>query len=225
MRLETGPSEVFVLPLRGSLGVEVSHARRGRLDRGEVRPRRPGERVQRGHRLRLRRPRQRGRAEQRRGRRGRPPVGAVQQPARGPLRRGGRRAGRGARRRQREPTGHQLRRARGVGPRREADLLRADHPARQLVELPAAQARRRGAVRGGQRGDLLLPDRRRRPGHAVARRASATTAPTPVRSTTRPGSSRSTRRSRCATTTWCWSRTATTARAWPRRATRCTTST
>ena len=61
----------------------------------------------------------------------------------------------------------ELRRARRLGPRREADLLRADHPARQLVELPAAQARRQRPVPGGQRGDLLLPDRRRRPGHAV----------------------------------------------------------
>ena len=39
----------------------------------------------------------------------------------------------------------------------------------------------------------------------------------------RPGSRRSTRRSRCATTTWCSFRTATTARAWRRTATRCTT--
>ncbi len=145
--------------------------RPGRLDRGEVRPRRPGERVQRGHRLRLRRPRQRGRAEQRRGRGGGDPGRALQQPAGGPLRRGVRRTCRDARSGQREPTGQQLRGPRGVGPRREADLLRADHATRQLVELPAAQARRLGALRGGQRGDLLLPDRRLRPGHAVARGA------------------------------------------------------
>ena len=46
---------------------------------------------------------------------------------------------------------------------------RADHPAGQLVELPAAQARCVRAVRGRQRGDLLLPDRGGRPGHALAR--------------------------------------------------------
>ena len=93
---------------------------------------------------------------------------------------------------------------------------RADHAARQLVELPTAQARRVGAVRGGQRGDLLLPDRRTRPGHPVPRRRAATTGPTPAPSTRRPGWRRSTRPSRCATTTWCSSRTATTVRAWRR---------
>ena len=110
-----------------------------------------------------------------------------------------------------------------LGPRRQAGLLRADHPGRQLVELPAAQARRERPVPGRQRGDLLLPDRRRT-GDAIPR-ASATTAPTPAPSTRRPGWRRSTRPTGCATTTSCWCRTATTGRASRRRATRCTTST
>ena len=213
-----------MLPLRGSLGVEVSAAER-RLARGEVRPRRSAERVQRGDRLRLRRPRQHDRSPQRRRRGGGAPGCALQHPSRGSLRRRRGRPRRDPRCRQRQSPGQQLRRARGVGARREAGLLRADHAARQLVELPTAQARRVGAVRGGQRGDLLLPDRRTRPGHPLPHRPAATTGPTPARSTRRPGSRRSTRRSRCATTTWYSSRTATTVRAWRRTATRCTTST
>ena len=173
-------------------------------DRGEVRPRRPGQRVQRGHRLRLRRPRQRGHAA-------RPTsVAEVALPAsrcstrlEAAVRRRGRRAGGDPRGRPGEPPGQQLRRARCLGPRREADRRRADHAARQLVELPAAQARRLRAVRGGQRGDLLLPDRRGRPGHAVARRPRLP--PHLHRPRARRGRSRrrSTRPSRCATTTSC----------------------
>ena len=225
MRLETGPSEVFVLPLRGSLGVEVAHVDQagsteakfdldGRasvfsavtdfayVGRDSVVVLSSDEVAE----VAIPAARCSNRLEARYGAASDVPVET-----------------RGAG--QREPTGQQLRGPRGLGPRREADLLRADHSARQLVELPTAQARRLGALRGGQRGDLLLPDRRLRPGHAVARRRTATTARTPGPSTTRSASSRSTRRSRSATTTSCWSRTATTDRAWPRRATRCTTST
>ena len=43
--------------------------------------------------------------------------------------------------------------------RRQADVCRAAHARRQLVELPAAPPRRLAGVPGEQRGDLLLPDR------------------------------------------------------------------
>ena len=66
--------------------------------------------------------------------------------------------------------GQQLLHARGVRGRR-ADRLRGAHPRRQLVVVPAAQARHRRAGRGRARGDLLLRGRpgARRPGVAYQR--------------------------------------------------------
>ena len=56
-----------------------------------------------------------------------------------------------------------------LGPRRQARLLRAGDPARATGRATRrTSTTRREPVPGGQRGDLLLPDRRRRPGHAVA---------------------------------------------------------
>ena len=69
-----------------------------------------------------------------------------------------RRARRAARRRQLQPAGAQLRHRRRLRGRL-ADRLRGDHPRRQLVELPGAQARREHRRRVGARGDLLLRDR------------------------------------------------------------------
>lgn len=72
------------------------------------------------------------------------------------VRAGGRRARRGARRRALDPAGEQpddARRVRGGQARR----LRDPHPGRQLVVLPAPQARRGERPRVRQRGDLLLP--------------------------------------------------------------------
>lgn len=71
---------------------------------------------------------------------------------------------RGARQRHLRPPGAQLRRRRRLRVR-PADRRGGDHPRRQLVLVPAAQARRAPAGRGvGAGGDLLLRDRRpRRP--------------------------------------------------------------
>ena len=99
-------------------------------------------------------------------------------PLRSGLRRGRRRADRAARRRARDPAGRQLHGARGLRRRRPADLLRAADSRRQLVELSAAQARRDARVRGGQRGDLLLPRRAPRTGSRTPPTASPCTAPT-----------------------------------------------
>ena len=62
--------------------------------------------------------------------------------------------------------------------RRAPDVRRAAHPGRQLVLLPAAQARRLAGVPGEQRGDLLLPDRSGWRHLVRDRRASACTAST-----------------------------------------------
>ena len=72
---------------------------------------------------------------------------------------GRRRARRAARCRSVDPPGEQLHVAGGVRRRRQADLRRGAHARRQLVELPAAQARRQPRVPREQRGDLLLPRR------------------------------------------------------------------
>ena len=87
-----------------------------------------------------------------------------------PLRpgRGGRRSRSGAPARPpaRSPTSS----ARSLARRRAAHVRRAAHPRRQLVLLPAPQARRLGRVPGQQRGDLLLPHR---PGRRDAARPTA----------------------------------------------------
>ena len=59
-----------------------------------------------------------------------------------------------------------------------ADLLRGAHARRQLVVLPAAQARRHAGQPGLKRGDLLLPRRPHRHDGLRATRASASTART-----------------------------------------------
>ena len=147
-----------MLPLAGVAG-EVRRRRHGAVEAAFDLAGRDSV-FSRGHRLRLRRPRQRRRrCVSDDGAEVALPSARCRAPPAGVRRRRGR-PGRGARCRTGHPPGQQLRRARRLGPRREADLLRADHPAGQLVELPAAQARRRRPVRGGQRGDLLLPDRR-----------------------------------------------------------------
>ena len=81
---------------------------------------------------------------------------------------------------------------------RPAARLRGDHAGRQLVVLPAAQARRGTAGGVGARGDLLLRDRERDRG---AGRAAG-----PVSATsgsTGPPAGRSTCSPRCAAATWC----------------------
>ena len=93
-------------------------------------------------------------------------------PAR-PLRRRRRRGDRDPWRRPGHAPGHELRQPRGVGRRRPADVRGIADPRRQLVELPAPQARRLARVPGQQRGDLLLPDRRRRLDRLRARTVSA----------------------------------------------------
>ena len=77
-------------------------------------------------------------------------------------------AGRAARRRSVQPPGPQLRHP-GLADREQDHRLRGDHPRRQLVVLPGAQARRgdRDGVRAG--GDLLLRDRSRAAGPARVR--------------------------------------------------------
>ncbi len=93
---------------------------------------------------------------------------------------------RGPRRRRRDPPDQQLPRRRRLRSR-APDRRRGPHAGRELVVLPAAQARRAHRGRDPARGDLLLPDPR-------ASTASACTGPT------RP-TARSTRRSRSATAT------------------------
>ena len=171
--IATGDSELFVLPLSATgltvtVGGETFAGRRAQLG---VRPR---------HRLRVRRARQRGHDHQRVGRRGRAAVGAVRpRPAR-PLRLGRRRRDRDPRRRPSHPSGHQLRQPRGVAARRQADVRRAAHARRQLVELPAAQARRLARVPGEQRGALLLPHRHAPAAPTTRPTASGCTARTPA---------------------------------------------
>ena len=67
------------------------------------------------------------------------------------------------------PPGDQLPQPRVVAARRPADGRRAAHPGRQLVVVPAAPPRRLAGVPGEQRGDLLLPHRRRAMASALHR--------------------------------------------------------
>ncbi len=80
-------------------------------------------------------------------------------------------AGRAARGRRGEPPGQQLLHARRLRGRR-ADRLRGADARRQLVVVPAPQARRGDRDRERARGDLLLRGRRRprRPGHRLPAR-------------------------------------------------------
>ena len=91
---------------------------------------------------------------------------------------GRRRRRRDPRRRAGDPPGHQLHVARSVRRRRQADVRRAAHARRQLVELSAAPPRRQPGVPGEQRGDLLLPHRPRRHHRLCRRKVSASTART-----------------------------------------------
>ncbi len=133
---------------------------------------RPAVRLERADRLRL----PAGRLGRDGVQCGRRPVRAAGARARGGCRSGwaGRRgAGRAARRRRVLPAGQQLLHPGGVRGR-PADRLRGAHPGRQLVVLPAAQARR-GPARGvGAGGDLLL---RGRAGGGRLRATSGCTAP------------------------------------------------
>ena len=91
--------------------------------------------------------------------RARAPVGAGPPPPRRGLHRRARGGGRGAGRRALDPPGDELPDPRGRHPR-PALVLRGADAAGQLVELSAAQARRRvERHRGRARGDLLLPRR------------------------------------------------------------------
>ena len=102
----------------------------------------------------------------------------------------------------------QLRHARGAG---GGPLIACEvhHPGRQLVVVPAAQARRGPAGRGDRAGgDLLLRAAAAQPAHRAARAIRLATS-----GSTAPPTGRSTCWRRCATATWCWSRTAGTARA------------
>ncbi len=127
VRVETGPSELFVLPLRGSVRLEVAH--QDEPGTTEAKFDLDGRAsvfsavtdfayVGRDSVVSLQSD---GVAELAL------PAVALQHPSRGPLRRRVRRARRDAWRRQRQPPGQQLRRARGLGPRREADRRRAGH--------------------------------------------------------------------------------------------------
>ena len=146
-RARSRTGRVRGLRAAAAAGQPVSRSRRrepGRR-RGALRARPVALGLQPGHRLRLRRSRQRrhpARATAGRGGAAVAPAASSRSPARRtapaedvPV------EVRGAGPATRQVK--QLRRARRLGPRREADLLRADHPAGQLVELPAAQARRR----------------------------------------------------------------------------------
>ena len=180
---ETGEDELIVLPLEG--GAEVT------VDGETFTLARPRRRVRRPDRLRLRAAR-RARGDQRRRARGAALLARVE-PPRAALRRRGR--DRAPRRRADEPPDQQLLRARHRL-RRPPDRGRGDHAGRQLVVLPAAQARRGHPRRRDRaRGDLLLRGRRRRlrlparvrPGHRHPRggplrrpRAAAERLPRPV---------------------------------------------
>ena len=159
-------------------GRSSSRSSRRRFD-----ARRSGVGVRRGHRLGVPADRRRGAPVERRRRRGGAAVGVGDPSLRSGPRRRRRRLRRGARRRPGDPPGDQLHGARRVRRRRQADVRRAAHARRQLVELPAPPPRRQPGVPGEQRGDLLLPDRARRHHGVRARRASASTARTPPRAT------------------------------------------
>ena len=138
------------------------------------------ERVRPGHRLPVRRTRHRAHDHVRRRWRGRPAVGPLRPPTAAALRTRRGRRGRDPWRRAGDAPGHQLRQPRGVVARRPPDVRRAAHARRQLVELPAAQARRLAGVPGQQRGDLLLPDRGGRIDRRTPPKASGCIAPTPA---------------------------------------------
>ena len=207
---ETGEREFAVLPLAGSLTVEV--------DGRPVRARRARERLQPRQRLGVRPARRRASASPRAGaevalasaraeRRFEPGV----RPGRGG-------AGRDPRRRAGDAPDRQLHVAGGVRGRRPADLRRGAHAGRQLVVVPAAQARRH--ARQPRRTT------RRSTTSASAGRAQRARAPRASRSTARTRrTARSTPRSSSATATCSSSRAATTVPASPHPATPSTTST
>ena len=118
----------------------------------------PAQRLLPGQRLLLRAARRHHHRDQPGRRRVRHPERPLHAPARTPVwsRRG---CARGtARGRPGQPPGQQLLLARGVR-LRQAHRGRGAHPRRELVLLPAAQARRDARGRGRTRGDLLLRDR------------------------------------------------------------------
>ena len=147
--------ELIVLPLSGA-----AHRRDRRRDSFTLEGR--DERVRRRHRLRVRAAR-RPRGDRLGTRRPvRPALLQGRPPPRGALRRRRGRPGRAARRRPGQPPGQQLLLARGLRGR-PPDRRRGAHARRQLVQLPAAQARRGHPGQGDRaRGDLLLRGRRRR---------------------------------------------------------------
>ena len=148
-----GEDELIVLPLSGAATVQTD---------GELHPRRPRQRVRRGQRLRLRAPRRpRGVASERGGRFALPSSRAGRRLEARYVAADGR-PGRAARRGPGQPPGQQLLLARGLRGR-PPDRRRGAHARRQLVVLPAAQARRgHPGRRDRARGDLLLRGRQRR---------------------------------------------------------------
>ena len=169
----TGDSEWIVLPARAAAAPSPSPTTRPR----DVRTARPGERVQRRQRLRR--------------------TCRATRPSTLTSADGGRFALTGARCSRRLParygpaesvpvelrgTGNCSRQVNNFGAAgrlrvRQAHRRRGDHPRRQLVLVPAAQARRVPARRGvGAGGDLLLRDRRPR-GHAPASATSGSRRP------------------------------------------------
>ena len=166
-------SEVAVLPLPGRSTVDVEGRRFDLAGRDVVFAASPtGPTSRSTPRSRLVPPRRRrSRCRRRRG----------EAPLRPGLRARRRRAGRDPRRRPGDPPGHQLHVARVVRRRRQADVRRAAHAGRQLVELPAAPPRRQPRVPGEQRGDLLLPGRSRPAPPTTPPTGSGCTAPTPRR--------------------------------------------
>ena len=157
-RPRPGDEETLVLPLAGAFRVEVTEADGTAYD---VTARRARVRLRRADRLRLRRPRATLRVTLERPDAAASPCAAPaasKAPSPGvPAPRGSRGPGRAARRRPGQP-----RRCSNFGTARRpstptAHRLRGAHARRQLVLVPAAQARR-GAPRRGvrARGDLLL---------------------------------------------------------------------
>ena len=198
-------------------GARASAVRRlpGRLRRRVVRARRPARRLRRPDRPRLRTTRSAGDGVEPGRRPVRPSVGAGGSSFRGASRPRVGRAGRAARRR--PGVSRQVHNF-GVPGVLEADRLiacRGAHPGRQLVVLPAAQARRgRGPAR--RRSRRSTTSRSPGSGRAGHRLPAGLRHGRAARSTCSP---------RCAPATWCSSRTAGTARRWPRPATTSTTST
>ena len=185
----------------------------GRVRRGELRgpdlcPAGQAQRVLPRQRLQLRAARRRSDRGVQGRRRVRHPLGPVREPAGTPVRPGRRRAGGAARGRPGQPAGQQLLLTRGVRVR-QAHRGRGAHAGRELVLLPAAQARRDA--------------RRTRPNS----RRSTTSTPRawPTSGCTARPAAPSTCWPRWPPGTWCSSRTAGTARRSPPPATTCTTST